>query len=162
MPFVSPVQDGIGFVRNITPHEYTINRDTVHFERERRWLVISEKDEILRRREFGVYVFFDGNRCLYVGESSPHILVGRALDYLWKEGGRKWLYRIIRHHADRLFIIFCGSEDELAGLRMEAHLVGVLEPVLNDKGLFATQADRERYQIPVMKTKARPRATPQT
>ncbi|MCL6576127.1 hypothetical protein [Kyrpidia sp.] len=147
--------DALEYVRQLTVFEYSIDRSTVHLGKDRRWLVIPRDDEIRHRREYGVYVFFDGDRCLYVGESSPHLLVGRALDYLWKKGGREWLYRIIWHYADRLFIIFCGAEDELAGLRMEAHLVGVLEPVLNENALFATPEERIRYGISVQKTKLR-------
>lgn len=152
---IAPPQDGLAYVRRYTEYEYAIDRSSVEPTRDRRWLVIGENDKVRKLREYGVYVFFDGDRCLYVGESSPKILVGRALDYLWEQGGRTWLYRIVRHHADRLFIIPCGKDDDLAGLRMEAHLIGLLQPVLNETALFATPTDRERYGITVTRTKRR-------
>jgi hypothetical protein len=104
------------------------------------------KDHPIRTPDLpGVYVYFAGNRCLYVGKASFDILVGRALDYLFKPGDRPQIYTTVRTYADRLFVR--KYPDDAAARRKELELIVKLEPVLNEGLIYATAQDRDRFQL---------------
>lgn len=100
------------------------------FDEGRRQRVIPEGDPIRRLPGVGVYVFLKGTEVLYVGSARANNLVGRALDYLCKEGGREKTYTRIRQEADRLVLIF--TPHGVTARMLEADLIARLQPVLND------------------------------
>lgn len=79
---------------------------------DRRWKVIHRSHNVRKNRNEGkhlVYVYLDGERVLYVGESQD---VGRVLDYLHKQRSnsdspyRNQTYKVIREKATHLYIVY--------------------------------------------------------
>lgn len=101
------------------------------FNEGRRWRTVPDRHPVRRIPGIGVYLFLKENEALYVGCAVADSLVGRALDYLWKDGkGRAEIYKRVRHEADRLVLIF--TQHKVAARMLEADLIARLQPALND------------------------------
>jgi len=126
--------------------EFPIDPSTLNEGQKRREQVIPMEHPVRGWPGTGVYVFLKGNRCLYAGCAAANNLVGRALDYLWKEGSRPDVYRGVREHADRLFL----KSEKTAGAarRLELRCIVDLEPVLNEGFIYATDQERLDFGLP--------------
>jgi hypothetical protein len=113
--------------------------------KQRRDLVVPAGHPVRRLGQYGVYIFFDEDRCLYVGKASPSTLVGRALDYLYEPGGRPEVYRTIRENATRLLIR--GVADGDAARRLELEQIVAQKPVLIEGFIYASPEERRRYRL---------------
>jgi hypothetical protein len=119
-------------LRRLTPHVFPIPPvgATDGENEQRRWQTVPRGHEVRQLPGIGVYVFLAGEEVLYVGSAVTENLVGRALDYLWKEGNRKELRGVIRQRADRLALIF--TKTKAAARLLEADLITRLNPTLNE------------------------------
>lgn len=135
----------IGFTNDTGWFEFPVNpADAVH-GKDRREMVIPADHAVRRLGQYGVYMYFDGQRCLYVGKASASTLVGRALDYLYEAGGRPEVYRVIRKHATKLMIR--GVSDDAAARRLELAEIVAREPVLNEGFIYASPEEKTRYGL---------------